>query len=207
MRAQEVHRVCRWGRIVGLDLAQPSRAMERLRSWLADHEAAQEVLELIEDLASRAGDVETTAGRRGLGDLVHDDPLARSRWLQRAAQVASDAAEAVALLTEAAQLDTASDAIRHQLGQALERAGDFEAAAQIALDLAESSDQVGERVMHLLRAASNLRRLDPAQALQVLDRVEAVVPEDAALLGCASSWLRISGKSMRRCGCCGGSPR
>ena len=181
--AQEVHRVCRWGRIVGLDLAQPSRAMERLRSWLADHEAAQEVLELIEDLASRAGDVETTAwARQALGDLVHDDPLARSRWLQRAAQVASDAAEAVALLTEAAQLDTASDAIRHQLGQALERAGDFEAAAQIALDLAESSDQVGERVMHLLRAASNLRRLDPAQALQVLDRVEAVVPEDARML-------------------------
>ena len=181
--ASDTARICRWARLVGLDLQRPTEAVERLRVWLTEHEDDQEAFELIEDLASRAGDVDTTAwARQSLGRLVEGNPLARSKWLQRAAQVAADASEAVELLTEAMSLDSANDSIRSQLGHALERNGDFELAAQMSLELAESADQIGQRVLHLLRAASNLRRIDAQRAVQILDRVEAAVPEDARML-------------------------
>ncbi len=175
--------VCRYARIVGLDLHRLSDAVDRLRTWLDQHEEDQEALGLIEDLASRVGDVETTSwARQTLGRLVEGNPLARSKWLQRAAQVAADAEEAVTLLTEASSLDAANDSIRSELGLALERQGDFEKAAQIALELAETSEQITQRVLHLLRAASNLRRIDVGRAGQILDRIEAAVPEDARML-------------------------
>jgi hypothetical protein len=180
---QSAESLLRWASLVGRDLKRPDEALKRLRAWLGEQGDDHQVLLALEEMASQAGDVELIAwARQRLGRLVADEPLARSQWLHRAAQVAADANEAVELLKEALELDVGHVGIRQELGKAYERQGDFSAAAELELVLAESAEQIGQRVHHLLRAAGNLRRVDIDRAGQILDRVESAVPEDARML-------------------------
>lgn len=178
----------------------PDEAIETLRSAL---EWAPEDVSLLQEVAATLGDGDEHASarvdvlRQLLATQEGDEAAQTALELARIAESAGDVQGKLSVLSEGYARAPGHDAIRAELEQSYEAAGDYRGLASLVVQTAEASEDNAEKAQLFRRAASIHRELlmDADGGSELLARAREANPDDPGLAMDLAGNLAASGQT------------